>query len=161
MPKHNKNQYSLQYEYNTYKKTVSEPLTYKEHKKVLDLWGDIVTDYLLLGKDVRLHKGLSVLGVRKKVKRTYVDRKASKISGKLVIKPNTHSGFYGAYIYWKKNYVTCSAKGWVFKPSRALSRRLGEVMKEHRGHTRFSQRAVVTSSKKHAKAVYKQKVLKL
>jgi len=135
------------YIYQQYKKTVDNPVDYKTHKKVLDTWGEVLVSYLLEGKDVRLHSGMSVLGIRKKKKRTYVDRQASKKAGKLVIKLNTHSGFYHARVYWRKNYTQYSAKGWVFKPARALSRALGAVMQQPHGHAKFVKQAKVISKK--------------
>ncbi|HEC44439.1 hypothetical protein LCGC14_0984230 [marine sediment metagenome] len=161
MPKHNKNQYSLQQVYQWYKNSVNDPVDYKTHKLVLEVWGTVFSEYILAGKDIKLQQGLSVLGVRKKEKHTYVDRRASKLAGKLVLKPNTHSGFYGANVYWRRHYTVCNSKGWVLRPCRKLSRALGVIMKQPYGHTRYVKRAMVSRKEEHRKAFYNKKVLKL
>ena len=75
--------------------------------------------------------------------------------------PNTHSGFYGARVFWKKNYVTCSARGWIFRPARKLSRGLAVMMEKPHGHARYVKVADTTNNREHAKVVYNKKVLKL
>lgn len=161
MPRHNKNQYPLPDVYKWYKSRVLSPVDYKTHKLVLDVWGDVIIEYLLLGKDIKLHQGLSLLAVRKRPQKTYIDRKASKEYGKLVRKPNSHSGFFRAYIYWKKRYMRRSNKGWSFRASRKLSRALANVMQGYMGHTRFVQRAKIARNEEFRKLLYNQKVQKL
>lgn len=161
MPKHNKNQYTLKEVYRWYTKRVEEPVSYKVHKEVLDLWGDTVVEYLLKGKDVKLQQGISVLGIRKKEKRTYVDRLASKLAGKRVIVQNSHSGFYGASVYWRRHYTTINSKGWSFRPTREFARKLGDVMQEHLGHTRFVKRARVARTVEQSKSIQRKTIHKI
>ena len=163
MPKHNKNQYSLKEAYNFYKSEVSDPVSYKEYKLILDTWGNIVIEYLIQGKDVLLHRGLSLLGVRKKTKLAYVDKQESKRQKKKVLVSNSHSGFYGASVYWRRHYTRFSSVGWSFKASRVLSRKLAAIMQESGGHTNFisTSQAVSADKPEQAKAMYKKKVLKL
>ena len=161
MPKHNKNQYTLQEVYRWYSKRVETPISYKDHKKVLDTWGDVVNEFLLSGKDVKLAQGMSILGIRKKEKRTYVDRKASKIEGKLVVKQNSHSGFYGASVYWRRHYTTINSKGWVFRPTRELARALADVMVKPLGHTRFVKRARVARTVQQSKSIQRKTIHKI
>jgi hypothetical protein len=161
MPKHNKHQYSLTEVYTHYKKSVTTPVDQKVYKLILDTWGKIVNDYLLAGKDVKLQQGLSTLGVRKKERRTYIDAKESKAAGRAVVKSNSHSGFYGARIYWRRHYTVINSIGWEFRPTRALSRALGVIMKMPLGHTTFVKRALVTRDVEQSKSTYNKKVHKI
>ena len=161
MPKVDKKQVTLPQVYQHYKNTTEDPVDYKTHKQVLDTWGELVNEYLLQGKDVRLQSGMSTLGIRKKIKRTYIDRKASKQAGKEVRAVSTHSGFYGAKVWWRRHYTTFNSSGWGFFPSRALHRGLAAIMKSAGGHLRYMQRATVTAEDSHAKSVYKKKVIGL
>lgn len=165
MPKFNKNQVSLKEAYAFYKKSLEakgiKPLTYKEYKLILDTWGNRVVEYLVEGRDVKLHHGLSVIGVRKRRKAWYPDRAASKEAGELVKRSNVHSGFYGAYVWWRRHYTRFSSVGWVFKPSRLLQRSLGKVMLERGGHTNFTMRAVTPATQEQAISTYNKKVHKI
>jgi hypothetical protein len=161
MPKFNKNQYTLNAVYKHYKTTTTKPVTFKEHKLILDTWGQKVNEYLLLGKDVKLHSGLSLLGIRKKVKKTFINKRESKLQKTLVKSSNVHSGFYGASVYWRRHYTAFNSNGWVFYPTRELNRALGKVMLSPQGHTRYSKRAIAAGSQEKAKAIYNKNVLKL
>jgi len=161
MPKYNKNQYLLPEVYAFYKEQTENPVDYKTHKQILDTWGTKVTEYLLQGKDIRLHKGLSILGVRKHIRETYVDRVASKKAGKLVRASNIHSGFYGAVIYWRRHYTSFSSSGWAFHPTRELKRALSQVMQTPAGHRRFVKKAKVVASAKRAREVYANNMIRL
>ena len=159
MPKVDKNQFKLAEMYRFYSKSVKSPVSYKDHKLILDTWGRTVSEYLMEGKDVNFLAGLSTLGVRKEIKFTYTDFKASKEQGRRVIKPNTHSGNYGARVYWRRSRTRFKSSGWKFVPSRVLSRGIASVMKRLLGHTVFVQRA--RAYNKHAKNAYNKKVLKI
>ena len=161
MPKHNKNQYTLKEVYRWYTKKVENPVSYKVHKEVLDAWGDVMVEFLLEGKDIKLQQGMSVLGIRKKEKRTYVDRQASKKAGKLVVVQNSHSGFYGASIYWRRHYTTINSKGWSFRPSRELARGLADVMHTPLGHTKFVKRARVARTVEQSKSIQRKTIYKI
>jgi len=138
-------------------------VSYKEHKLILDTWGELVNDYLIQGRDVKLHNGLSLLGVRKKIKRRYIDRQESKRQGKLVFASNSHSDYFGAEVYWRRHYTTFGSVGWLFRPSRGLSRAVSAVMQQSGGHRRYVMRAQAANTDKpeQARALYNKKVLKL
>ena len=161
MPKVDKSQILLGEVYNHYRSITQDPVDYKQHKEVLDLWGEKVVEALLLGKDVKLHGGLATLGIRKKLKRTYIDKKASKELGREVRRSNSHSNFYGAKVHWRRHYTTFNSSGWVFNPSRALQRGLSAVMKTPKGHTVYLQRAMATSKKNQSRSIYVKKVIGL
>lgn len=159
MPKVDKKQITLPQVYKHYKTTTDNPVDYKIHKQILDAWGELVNEFLLQGKDVKLHNGMSTLGIRKKIKRTFIDKKASREAGKEIRSSNVHSGFYGANVFWRRHYTTFNSSGWGFFPSRALHRGLAKVMKTAGGHLRFMQRAMVTSKNEQAKSIYNKKVI--
>tara|TARA_R110000772_G_scaffold27361_12_gene69653 strand:- start:895 stop:1344 length:450 start_codon:yes stop_codon:yes gene_type:complete len=148
MPKFNKNQYTLKQVYAHYKERVKDPVEYKEHKDILDLWGDKVVDVLLEGKDIRIGSGLSVLCIRKKKKPTYVNFKESKEKGRKIKSSNAHSGFYIARVVWRRHYTRINSSNWSFEPCRTLQRKLSEIMKTYLGHTRFTQQLSVTIKSK-------------
>lgn len=158
MPKFNKNQYSLKEAYAFYKKSVENPVSYEEYKLILDTWGNKVVEYLLEGKDVKLHAGMSLLGVRKRHKPTFVDRQESKKQGQLVKSSNIHSGFFGAYVYWRRRYTRFNSVGWIFVATRKLHRALGTVMLQPDGHRRFTMKAEVARSEVQAKSMFNKKV---
>lgn len=160
MPKINRNLISLKETYKFYKENAKgELLSYKEFKLVLDTWGSEFVNMLILGKDVKLQAGLSVFGVRKKKQFTYTDLKASKESGKRVLKPNTHSGNYGARVYWGRQKTKIDSRGWKFTPSRTLSRGISAVMKKFLGHTMYVKTHRVFD--KTAKKMYRRNVLNI
>ena len=161
MPKFNKNQYKLKEVYKFYKTSVTKPVAYKEFKLILDTWGDLVNEYLLEGKDVKLHNGLSIIGIRKRIKRTFINKKESKRRGMLIKSSNAHSGFYGARVLWRRHYTTFNSSGWVFQPSRELNRALARIMLSPQGHTRFTKRAIATKSIDQAKSIYNKKIYKV
>ncbi|MBV1928209.1 MAG: hypothetical protein KUG81_01690, partial [Gammaproteobacteria bacterium] len=157
MPKYNKNQYSLDQVYAFYCSRVPNPVSFKEHKKILEAWGDKVVEYLVAGKDVKLHGGLSLIGVRKYESQTYTDHQESKRQGKLIKKSNVHSGFYAAKIYWRRRYTKINSSSWTFVASRNLAKAISSVMKVKGGHLRFSKRANVVGSQYKARQLQKQK----
>lgn len=159
MPKINKNIISLNEVYKYYKKNSKAKLDKKIFKQILDSYGEEFVKFLLEGKDIKLFCGLSVVGIRKDVKFTYTDLRASKEQGKRVIKPNTHSGNYGARVYWGRGRTRIDSRGWKFVPNRSLSRGLSVVMKQYLGHTKFVQR--MKTYKDGADAAYRRKVLNL
>lgn len=144
MPKFNKNQYSLLQAYSFYKSLVESPVSYKEYKLILDLWGEKVVAALLNGEDVRLHNGLSVLQIRKVFDTTYVDFKATKEKGRVIKRSNATSNFYRAKIRWKRHYTKINSSSWAFMPTRKFSRELSQVMQSYLGHTRFLEKAKIT-----------------
>jgi hypothetical protein len=159
MPKINRNTIPLQKVYAYYKNKSKEKVSKKVFKQILDLYGEEFVKFLLEGKDVKIHSGLSVMGVRKDVKFTYTDFKASKEQGKRVLKPNTHSGNYGAKVYWGRGRTKINSRGWRFTPNRSLSRGISKVMKQYLGHTTFVKRIKVY--KDGADAAYRKKVLNI
>lgn len=161
MPKYDKNQYSLKQVYRFYVEGVDDPVSYKEHKAILDLWGSKVNDALLSGKDVKLHNGLSVLCIRKYIKKTYVNKALSKKKGELVKSPNVHSSFYGASVRWRRHYTRFNSAGWSFYPSKKLKKGLNKVMTANMGHTRFVKKATATSKQEQARSIYVKKVIKV
>jgi hypothetical protein len=160
MPKYDKNQYTLPEVYAFYKEQTKDPVDYKLHKAILDLWGNKVIEYLLQGKDIRLHRGLSILGIRKHIRETYIDRQASKEAGRTIRASNIHSGFYGAVTYWRRHYTSFSSGGWGFYPTRKLNRALSAVMQTPRGHMRFVKRAKVTNNQHRAGIVYTNNMIR-
>ena len=58
MPKYNKHQYSLDEMYAFYKGSTSNHVSKELFKQVLEVWGTKVNEYLLLGKDIKLHHGM-------------------------------------------------------------------------------------------------------
>lgn len=161
MPKYNKNQYSLKQAYAFYKKSVENPVTYKEYKLILDTWGYKVVEYLVQGKDVKLHNGMSLIGVRKRVKPTFINKKESKERGEVVRSSNIHAGFYGAYTFWRRHYTTFNSVGWVFRASRHLQKAIAAVMLQPEGHTRFLIRASAAGTQEQAINMYNKKVHKI
>lgn len=161
MPKFNKNQVKLKDAYTFYKKSVKNPVSYQEYKLILDTWGRLVVDYLVAGKDIKLHHGLSVIGIRKKDKPTYVDKLESRKQGRLIKKSNAHSGFFGARVFWRRHYTTFSSMGWVFRPTRLLQSKLNAVMSTPGGHRNFLMRATVTRTLEQATSTYNKKVHKI
>lgn len=160
MPKINRNLIQLKQVYSFYRKNAKgELLDYKTFKLVLDTWGEEMINMLLLGKDVKLYAGLSLLGVRKEECFSYTDLRASQLQGKRVIKPNTHSGNYKARMYWMRSKTNFNSKGWKFTPSRTLSRGISAIMKMLFGHTMFVKRH--RKYDKFADKMYQRKVLKL
>lgn len=162
MPKYDKSQYNLIKVYRFYKdrckKRNVEPVDFKTHKLILDTWGTRVIEYLALGKDVKLHSGLSTLCIRKVKQASYVDFKASKEAGRAIRKSNVHSGFYVAKVRWTRHYTKISSRGWRFEPSRKLALAIVKVMKTPGGHRNFVKKAKVTQ-KVRGKAVYKHQIL--
>jgi hypothetical protein len=161
MPKFNKQQYSLREMYMFYKKTCTSPVTITEYKHILEVWGDKVNEYVIQGKDVKLYHGLSVIGVRKRIKPFYVDGKASREAKKVIRKPNTHSGGFGAHVMWRRHYTTMSTRGWEFEPSRVLSRGVSTIMKMPGGHTTYVQKARAASTEVQRRALYNRNVHKI
>lgn len=159
MPKVNKNQYTLLEVYKHYKKSTEEPVDYKTHKAILEAWGDTVVEFLVDGRDVPLYKGLSKIGVRKRVRINYVDFRASKLAGRRIIKSNAHSDFYVGYLYWNTHKTKIFVKGWALRTSAHLAGLIGDVFKTHKGHTKFVQ--VATAHNQQAKAEFNRKIHKL
>jgi len=162
MPKYDKNQYSLPEVYRFYKARCKErgvePVDYKQHKLILDTWGNKFVEYLAAGKDVKLHSGLATLRIRKKKKTTYIDFKASREAGKAVRKSNVHSGFYVAKVGWTRHYTKIASRGWKFEPSRKLIKALVKEMRTPGGHRQYVIKAEVTQKDKEKQA-YKYKIL--
>lgn len=162
MPKYDKSQYSLLQVYQFYKKRCKErevvPVSYKEHKLILDTWGQKVIEYLQAGKDVKLHSGLATLRIRKVKQTSYVDFKASRDAGKVIRKSNVHSGFYIAKVGWTRHYTKIASRGWKFDPSRRLVLAIVKVMRTPGGHRQYVKKAQITQ-KSRARAAYKNQIL--
>lgn len=107
--------------------------------KVFKLWGKLVAQYLLEGKDVGLYYGFSRLGIRKHYKPSYVDHKLSQLHGRRIVVPNTHSDYWGAYVWWNKARIRFSVKHWRLNTSRKLARDLAAIMKVRGGHRKYAQ----------------------
>lgn len=165
MPKYNKKQVPNKEVYKFYVEYVKErgaaPLSYTDFNRVYEAWGIKVGEYLIAGKDVKLHAGLSTLRVRKKYSPTYIDYKETKKQGRVVRKPNTKSGFYRAKVFWRRHYTTCNSVGWTFAITRELARKLSAVMKSTGGHKKFLKIADKTFDEDTARRVYNKKVLGL
>jgi len=141
MPKYDKNQYSLYDVYRFYRKRCKErnvePVTYREHKLILDTWGNKVVEYLQAGKDIKLYGGLATLRIRKTKRSSYIDFKASKEAGRAIRKSNVHSGFYIAKVGWTRHYTKIASRGWKFEPSRKLVLAIVKVMRTPGGHRQY------------------------
>ena len=163
MPKHDKCQYSLREVYSFYKNRCKErehtPVDYKMHKLILDTWGSIVSEYIVAGKDVKLHSGMATIRIRKFKRATYVDSKASKEAGRAVRKSNSHSGFYTTRVGWTRHYTTVNSRGWRFRPCRKLAQAIVAVMKTPGGHTQYVKKAKVTSHEHQRKSMYNKQIL--
>lgn len=147
MPKYKKNQVSLRDTYAHYKKNISNPLSYKEHRDVLDTYGNVMADYIVGGADVKLYRGLSVLGIRKLKQEYSIDGPATMAAGKLVKKPNTHSDFFTAFVYWARHYTTINMRGWYWLSARKVKNRIKDVMEQHKGHTRYPEKSAIALRK--------------
>jgi hypothetical protein len=161
MPKYNRQQYTKQEVYAFYKTQVDAPLTFKEYFSIMDEWGIEVVKHLLEGRDVRLYANLAKIGIRKKIGKTYIDYKATKLAGKKVVLPNTHSDFYISTLYWARRYAKCKTKGWFFKSSRFLARAGSKVMQTPGGHRTFVKRNDIAKSEKEAAELRKTKIYKI
>lgn len=165
MPKFDKNQYLLSDVYKFYKQRCKErgvvPVTYKEHKNILDTWGRTVVQYLSKGKDVKLHSGLSILCVRKTKTATYVDFKESKKAQDVVSMSNAHSAFYVARTRWRRHYTTISSSGWSFKASSRLARAIHNQMIVPGGHRVYVRQSRVTSKENQRKSMHTKHILNL
>ena len=137
MPKYNKNQVTLEDTYKRYSKRVKDPVDYKTHKQVLELFGEATRAAIVAGADVKLFQGLSSISVRKRPKRTVVDHQASKQKKKQVLMLNTHSDFFGAFMHWKKFAVIHKHVGWKLEPCKKVSKSISEVMLKPGGHKRY------------------------
>jgi len=159
MPKYSRNQIPLKEVYQHYKSRVDDPVDYKTHKQILDAWGEKVVQYLVSGKDVQLQQRLAKIGVRKEIKRSFVDMAASRDRKREVKSANSHSDYYVAKTYWNSHGARIGVVGWTFNASRLLKRAISTQMKKPGGH-----RVYLVLARKHnqsAQAVYKTKVLKL
>ena len=153
MPLWNKNTVSSLELYDWYKLTVKKHVDYKTFRKVLKLWGKYANEFLVEGKDIPLYYSFKKFGVRKKYKPTFIDKLETVRQGKRVIGSNSHSDFYGAKVYWKKLHTKFNIRGWIFMPSRKLSRAVAAIMKMPGGHRRYVEQIVVsgTAAKKRKK----------
>ena len=147
MPKYKKNQVSLRDTYAHYKKNITNPVSYKEHKEILEVFGDVVGEFLVEGKDVKLYRGLSVLGIRKVKQKYSIDGIASKAEGRLVRKLNTHSDFFTAFVYWGRHYTTINMRGWYWRTCRQVNRRIKEVMETPKGHLQYVEKSSIALKK--------------
>lgn len=159
MPKYNKNQYLLREVYDHYLTRTDDPVDYKTHKLILDTWGGIVNRYLLEGRDVQLQERLSRLGIRKKIGKVYKDPFASKLAGRQVLMPNTHSDNYIAKLHWRSHGARIAVKGWTFLPTRELKQGIKRIMLMPGGHRMFFE--IATKHNQKAAEAYKTKVLKM
>ena len=146
MPKWDKNTLDSYDMYAWYKLKVRKHVDYKTFRKVLLLWGKYANEYLIEGKDIPLYQGFKKFGVRKWYSPTFVDIVESKKQGKRIIGSNSHSDFYRAGIYWKKLHTKFNIKGWVFIPSRKLTRAVASIMRMPGGHRRYVQKIVVSGT---------------
>lgn len=159
MPRITRNEYKLKEVYRHYKKLSKDPVDLKTFKKVSDVWGKVVCNYLLEGRDVQLYSGLALLGVRKKSQMKYFSHMASKELDRPVYRTNVHSDGYVAKIYWNTHGVAYKRTGWSFRTSRYLARELSKIMLTPRGHTRYLKLAEAHGSMAYEK--YKEKMIKL
>ena len=159
MPKVDKGQIPLDKAYQFYKENTENPVAKEVYKKVLDTWGELCVEALVEGKDIKFFSGMATVGVRKRVRPTYVDFKASREAGKEIRRSNSISNNYVAYVQWARSRTSVNSKGWKLVPSRKLQRALVPVMRTLRGHTRYVEKAKMFN--KHALHQYKKKVLKI
>lgn len=153
MPQFNRNALSSFEMYDWYKTTVKNHVDYETYREVVKLWGTLASEYLLDGRDIPLYVGFKKFGIRKKHKPTFIDYVATKKAGKLIIGSNSHAGFYGAKVYWKKFHTRFNVRGWIFIPCRKLTRALAAVMKTPGGHRKYVEQIVFsgTAKKKQSK----------
>jgi len=147
MPKYKKNQVSLLDTYAHYKKNISNPISYKEHKQVLEAYGDVMADFILEGKDVKLYRGLAVLGIRKIKQKYSIDGPATMRENKLVKKLNTHSDFFTSFVYWARHYTTINMRGWYFISARKIKLRLKDIMEAPNGHSIYPEKSSIALKK--------------
>jgi hypothetical protein len=158
MAKANKNMVTLPDVYKFYCTQTDDPVDYKTHKLILELWGEMVVEALIEGHDISLYSGLSRLSIRKSVSRTYIDRQATKKAGKVIRRSNSHSGYHTARIMWHRHYTRINSAGWVFIPTRKLKDKLNVIMSQPGGHRRYIKRMHVATSEKHAKIIARKKL---
>lgn len=153
MPKYDRGTLLLSEMYEQYRSFTDKPVSFKTHKAILELWGNLVSEYIIAGKEIPLYVGFKVFGTKKIYKPTYVDRRQSKLQKKLVIMPNTHSDFYGVRMYWKKIGTKFNIRNWSFTPVRKLSRALAKEMQVPGGHRKYMEKARIsgTAAKKQKK----------
>lgn len=161
MPKHDKRQIPLREMYQYYKNSTGSPVSYKDYKLILDTWGEELTDYVSQGKDVHLYHGMAVFGVRKRRIKTFVDKLASRIQKKRVVAVNTHSDFFAARMRWGMKATTFNRRGWNFRSSRFLKKKIATIMLMPGGHRTYMEEVKVAYSEKAGKRLYKKQVLKL
>lgn len=159
MPKVSKHQYKATEMYRFYKKNTKDPVDNKTYVKVRNLWGDIVRRYLLEGKDVQLHSGLALIGIRKREQSKYFSFPALGELKRPIFKTNVHSDGYLAYVYWNSHKVNYKRTGWKFKAGRRLKRELASVMFTPKGHTKYLKRAEAHGVR--SRDNYKAKMLKI
>ena len=146
MPRVNRNQIIMQDMYDWYKSLYKNHVDHATYRKVTDLWGEYARELLLEGKDLNLYVNFPLIGIRKRSKPVYIDRILSKKLKKKVYSPNTHSDYYGAFVYWRKNWANFNTVRWTFLPARKLSRGLAQVLKQPGGHRRFVENALSSGS---------------
>lgn len=147
MPRLDKGRILSKEMYNWYRDTVPKHVDYKTYKKVTFLWGRLACEYLLEGKDVPLYSGFKLFGIRKRYAPTYIDYKQTRIHGRKILMPNTHSNFYSARVHWRKNKTKFNVNGWMFEPNRKVSRELATVMKSPGGYRRYVGRVEAHASR--------------
>lgn len=110
----------------------------KEFKKILYDCNQLISDYILDGRKVKLPYKLSTIWVRKKqmqYNKLHFDYAEYNKTGIKSVHLNQHSDDFYAYVHWDKS--KCKVKNKVayrFDLSRANKRRLAEVMKKKNGH---------------------------
>ena len=95
------------------------------------------------------------------ISKTYIDYQATKLTGKKVVLPNTHSNFYVSRLYWARRYAKCKTKGWYFKSSRLLSRALSKVMQTPGGHRTYVKLNNIATTEAKAAYLRKTKIYKI
>ena len=154
MPKWDKGEIKWDELYQWYRSKNPEVyLDQKRYKEVIILWGELCREYLLEGREIPLYHGFKTFSIRKKYRKTYLDRKQSKIQGKPVYGSNSHSSFFTAGLWWVKRGTKFNVSGWKFKAGRKLNRELAVVMKNPGGHRKFVENIVLsgTAEKKQRK----------
>jgi len=137
----------------------STPVDYTTYKSIINLWGEKAIEYLVQGKDIQLPSKLSYIGIRKILKPTYVDYQESRRQKKCVVKPNTHSSFYGTKLFWNSHFTRFDVNHWSLTASRKLKQAVKRVMIIPNGHTNFVRNTGVYNN--FAKQAYREHILKI
>lgn len=112
----------------------------KIYKQVLFDYNKAVAD-LIIDKGLEFHFGL--LGVMRiaKIKTHYkkprIDYNHFNKTGQIIPHMNFHSDGYIAKFFWVRSCRVTNDKYYSFVPCNTIGKRIGKIMKEHRGHNKY------------------------